>query len=1441
MAKRTVSRRRLTDKTKLEVAALALFLSAAIAFSGFSFSDSSGITAFATVPDKCMRYIGDQICDDTQENCGPHYIRGISHEECNECQRGMFECLKAGGALSGERSDADRPGICGNFDVEEGEECDSNTKTCDGEIVECTQTCVWERVCAEDSGSGGGDAIQRSPPQEGTLRGPDETTGAPPDNYMTGEYVEAARIFGKSPREILSTLSGDRELPQQEPSKTAELYLEDRYIVEFKEEPVIEKVKDKIERVDGLEKEIRDLKEVIDEDPWDMLARGDKLYKEGLLQGEKTAMKTVASSQKSVIRSKVEQLEMDLGANRITGAATDGETVIENEFNTIFAGASVKATPEKIDEIKTKSYVKGVHRDVPVFMTREDDRSKTFPITGQVTGSSNSDDCEGDGCLTGEGVTIAIIDSGVDYTHQDLGGCFGSGCKVIGGYDFVNNDNDPMDDDGHGTHVAATAAGKDTTYNGRFDGTAPDAKILAYKVLNENGSGPSSYTFAAIEAAVDPNKDGDLSDRADIISLSLGMSATDMFGYDVMKRVNDAGLLFVVAAGNDGYQLYTISSPGAFDFVLTVGASCTPENSRMEVCKNRVLARFSSRGPENFGGTSKPDVAAPGVNICAALSSLVEKGNFCYDGMHIIKSGTSMATPYVSGLAARVLQKHPDWAPQQVKDAIKDIASPVQSSEPDVVYSNMFGAGILDKDSFSIGNTTPQTESRITGVSDPFAEPDDTITVRGIARGSGFEGYEIAVMDDLGSGWRTIHTSSSKVETESEIASVELSDFQGNTVFIRLRVTGSGEIRDSYATVMIYRNRDLIGKGPGIGFFSVSPTVSDIDGDGIPEAITLSENRGYTGIYAFKGRRLMAGWPQFFYTTFTGFPVSTGDIDGDGLNDIIFDNALFKHDEQYIYAFRYDGTLIDGWPVAIPQNFMELFPQKATDIDNDGGIEVLKRNIFSYDLWVVDSTNKDKYILGGTLQDDFATPEFGSNRPIILSYDETKYKIPLQAHELDTNTMETTLLWEKETSSYRDDVETSPILIDVNGDDEADTIMIYSDLSEDGSLARSIRADGTVINNKKITSRTFDNIFTNLESAPAAAVSNGEPVIVFRIRNKIYVIDKDLNVLREIDSEGITSPILINVDADDELEIVGVAGSKSVYAWNLDGSLVYGYPKKIFDGNGFMSTYAYGHLMSNDFGPAAGDIDGDGLNEILVNVDLVAPYNTVPSFLWVIDTEGRPVEGEWTQYMGGPGHTGYAGKDVVSTLVGDINRDGTVNSVDASIVLSYVSDISVDYDVTLENADVNRDGQITRTDAKIILVYVVGAITELPYVRSIGDVNFDGNIDSRDALSVLQHVEGNFLLNNVDSTFADVNEDERISRIDSSIILLYTTDAITDLPYNRKVGDVNFDGAVNSNDAKMIRDYLSGASLLTNIEKVFADVNEDGEVTQADADAIGGT
>ncbi|MGY4767456.1 S8 family serine peptidase [Kribbella sp. CWNU-51] len=173
--------------------------------------------------------------------------------------------------------------------------------------------------------------------------------------------------------------------------------------------------------------------------------------------------------------------------------------------------------------------------------------------------------------VTGAGQTIAIVDTGIDYTHPDLGGGFGHGHKVAAGYDFVNNDTDPMDDNGHGTHVAGIVAGRTTQADGRT-GVAPDATLTAYKVLGEDGRGYESAVIAGFEAAVAVDNPY----RADVVNLSLsGDPAPDDPLEQAAENAVHDGVVVVAAAGNEGPGEGTVGSPAEAPGILAVGASIT--------------------------------------------------------------------------------------------------------------------------------------------------------------------------------------------------------------------------------------------------------------------------------------------------------------------------------------------------------------------------------------------------------------------------------------------------------------------------------------------------------------------------------------------------------------------------------------------------------------------------------------------------------------------------------------------------------------------------------------------------------------------------------------------------------------------------------------------------------------------------------------------------
>ena len=259
----------------------------------------------------------------------------------------------------------------------------------------------------------------------------------------------------------------------------------------------------------------------------------------------------------------------------------------------------------------------------------------------------------------GEGMNVAILDTGVDATHPDLAG-------RVTAANFTAED--AIDHVGHGTHVASIIAGDGAASGGKYKGVAPKALILAGKVCEEQGC-PESAILAGMQwAAVDQH--------ARVINMSIG--GPDTAGLDPMEEaVNtltaQTGALFVIAAGNSGDRPGTVESPGSADAALTVGA----------VDKSNVLAPFSSRGPRTSDEAVKPDITAPGVDIVAARAAGTELGAPASDfpDSYVSLDGTSMATPHVAGSAILLAQEHPDWAAGRLKATLMSSAAPQSGAD----------------------------------------------------------------------------------------------------------------------------------------------------------------------------------------------------------------------------------------------------------------------------------------------------------------------------------------------------------------------------------------------------------------------------------------------------------------------------------------------------------------------------------------------------------------------------------------------------------------------------------------------------------------------------------------------------------------------------------------------------------------------------------------
>jgi len=298
---------------------------------------------------------------------------------------------------------------------------------------------------------------------------------------------------------------------------------------------------------------------------------------------------------------------------------------IRHEYSRVFFGAAIRADANEIARIRALPYVASVHEDHTLHALAFDEHDvREAPRAAAI-----------DLPTRGRGITIAIIDTGVDYHHPLIRAGY------AGGYDFVNRDDDPLDDSGHGTHIAGIAAT-----------VAPEATIVAYKVLDANGTGSESDFLAALERAV--------ADHVQVLNASLGF--LEGTADHVLSRAVDnavaAGIVAVVSAGNSGNSgVGTITTPATSRRAITVGALDAGGND---------VAFFSSRGPTPGLLTFKPDIAAPGVNVVSAKLG----------GGTAAASGTSVSSPYVAGAAALLLSLHPDWTPDRVKSALVRSAAP---------------------------------------------------------------------------------------------------------------------------------------------------------------------------------------------------------------------------------------------------------------------------------------------------------------------------------------------------------------------------------------------------------------------------------------------------------------------------------------------------------------------------------------------------------------------------------------------------------------------------------------------------------------------------------------------------------------------------------------------------------------------------------------------
>jgi serine protease AprX len=276
----------------------------------------------------------------------------------------------------------------------------------------------------------------------------------------------------------------------------------------------------------------------------------------------------------------------------------------------------------------------------------------------------------------GRGVGVAIVDTGISL-HKDF---TEGGNRVIAFKDYIGGGKEPYDDNGHGTHVAGIIGGNGYSSKGKYIGIAPACNFIAIKVLDHRGDGNISDVLAGLQWIIDNRKRYNIR----VVNISVGTSAKDTMDENslLVQGVNavwDSGVIVVVAAGNNGPGPMSISTPGISRKVITVGSS--DDNVSVEVFGSKSKD-YSGRGPTPYC-IKKPDIVAPGSNIISCnISRYVTKGRnntpkyqtADFPMMYTIKSGTSMATPVVSGAIALLISANPEISSREVKLKLRNSA-----------------------------------------------------------------------------------------------------------------------------------------------------------------------------------------------------------------------------------------------------------------------------------------------------------------------------------------------------------------------------------------------------------------------------------------------------------------------------------------------------------------------------------------------------------------------------------------------------------------------------------------------------------------------------------------------------------------------------------------------------------------------------------------------
>ena len=968
----------------------------------------------------------------------------------------------------------------------------------------------------------------------------------------------------------------------------------------------------------------------------------------------------------------------------------------------------------------------------------------------------------------GAGVVVAITDTGVDTLHPDLTGRIwtnagevpGNGIDDDGngyvddhhGYDFDNDDPDPFDDNGHGTHVAGTVAATGNNSIGVV-GVAYEATVMPLKITSESGVGSFGTGAEAIVYATD--------NGADVVNASWGGTGGSAYVADALAAAYAAGVVLVAAAGNSAREVGDFS-PANDPHVMTVSAFDHTD----------TVAWFSNFGPKidlaaPGGGDQDPaNAREPARSILSLRSSGASNvdwpGYLTVGGGYARQAGTSMAAPHVSAGAALVLARYPASSVEQVRTALRASADDVDEPgvDPNSGYGRLnVGRAVQFGSVLAVRITRPGGNERV----------GDVVTVRGTVSGPGFTQYflEYAPSPVGASGpWLPIAGPFTTPVEAGDLGTWDLGTLVDGTYVLRVRAhTTTGDVFDDRITVVVDHVilaspvlEDIVGAGgapveirgtaAGAGFQrfqleyrrigpdlvegpwttagmtlagdGAAPVSADVlatldpaalpGGSDIDLRLSVDTGRATGPIveemrHVVVDRTLEPGWPRRIPGLPNAYPrpkhhVVIADLDADGTKEIL---AAWG---DLVFVFRHDGSNFPGWPQSTSSpgsedSYVDTAPT-AADLDGDRRLEVVAANHEAIFIWHHDGTPMAPWPM--VVEDPI--PPYGSY-------------------------------------TAGGDI----VLTDLDGDGARDLVF---------RLGRSLTAirvsDGSTLPGFPVQKDCVLLEPACFEGAVAVGDTTGDGrKEIAIIENTGYALGRQYLHLYDDhgrlmpgfpvtmtyrqsygDVSGFGVPVLADVDGDGALDIaINTDKAKSLLIYSSAGKKLRFLPRKLPDHRSHAGS-GIGTFRSSQEPLSAGDLDGDGRAEILVGSDfpatlrrrnswtfLLPPYSGT-DYLSAVTMAGAPLAG-W------PVAFDYRRADKAhgagTAVVGDIDGDGRQDVVTGTGTCQYWGGYS---DPTLHRC---YSIYAFRTDGTLLPGFPKAVPTPSPQLGNsvaIGDLDGDG-------------------------------------------------------------------------------------------------------------------